>query len=75
MAQSQTVSQNGNTTQSWNLRPDSLGMAVVLEPVSGSSQVRLNSVTIQRSPIVYTLSVTVVGSGAVSFRTRHERIG
>lgn len=70
------VTQNGNTTGSWNITGGSLSNhdAIVVKPESGSSGLRINSVTARISPNRYSVSVTVSGSVAMAFRFAAEKM-
>ena len=68
------VTQNGNTTGSWNITGDALSThdAIVVKPTAGGSGLRLNDVTARQSPTRYSVSVTVVGAEAMAFRFAAE---
>ena len=70
------VSQNGNTTQHWVVTGSALSThdVVVVGPTSGSSGLRVNNWIVRRNPTSYTVSVTVVGAGAMSFRLYAEQM-
>ena len=70
------VTQNGNTTGVWNISGGSLSNAdaVVIRGVSGSSGLRINSVTERVSPNRYEVSVTVVGAAAMAFKFSAEEM-
>jgi len=74
---SSQVTQNGNTTVTWNVGPhSSLSShdAIVLRPTSGSSGMRLESTTVKISPTQYQMSVRVLGSGAMAFKFAAEQM-
>jgi archaellin len=70
------VTQNGNTTGSWTISGGSLSTAdaVVVRPTSGSSGIRVNSVTTRLNPTRYEVSVTVSGAGAMAFKFSAEEM-
>ena len=70
------VTQNGNTTLGWVISGSSLSThdAVVLEPVSGSSGMRIDSTLVRISPTRYEVTVSVVGSVAMAFRFAAEQM-
>jgi hypothetical protein len=70
------VTQNGNTTLSWVITGSALSThdAVVVGPTSGSSGLRINSVTVRRSPTSYTVSLSVIGAAAMAFRFSAEQM-
>jgi hypothetical protein len=70
------VTQNGNTTTSWVVTGGSLSThdAVVLRPETGSSSMRINSITVGINPTSYTISVSVIGAGAMGFRFSAEQM-
>jgi hypothetical protein len=73
---SNQVTQNGNTTVNWTATGSSLSThdAIVVKPTSGSSGLRINSITARLSPTRYTVSVSVVGAGAMAFRLAAEQM-
>lgn len=68
------VTQNGNTTLSWSISGGALTNhdAIVVKPTSGSSGLRINSITARISPNRYSVSLTVVGAVAMAFRFAAE---
>jgi hypothetical protein len=69
------VTQNGNTTVTWNIQGGNLITnhdAIVVKPTSGTSGLRINDITARISPTRYSVSVTVVGAGAMAFRFAAE---
>ena len=70
------VAQNGNSTATWVVTGSALSThdAVVIGPTAGTSGLRINSVTVRRSPTRYDISVSVVGAAAMSFRFYAEQM-
>lgn len=70
------VTQNGNTTRGWVISGSALSThdAIVVRPTSGSSGVRLESVTARLSPTRYSVTTRVIGSGAMAFRFAAEQM-
>jgi hypothetical protein len=70
------VTQNGNTTVSWTVTGSALSThdAIVVKPTSGSSGLRINSITARIGPTQYTVSVSVVGAAAMAFRLAAEQM-
>jgi hypothetical protein len=70
------VTQNGNTTANWTITGSALSThdAVVVGPTSGSSGLRINSITVRRSPTSYTVNLSVIGAGAMAFRFYAEQM-
>ena len=70
------VTQNGNSTVGWNISGSALSNAdaIVVRPTSGSSGLKINSVTARVGPNRYNVSVSVIGSGAVAFRFSAEEM-
>ena len=70
------VTQNGNTTGNWTITGSALSThdAVVVGPTSGSSGLRINSITVKRSPTSYSVSLSVIGSAAMAFRFYAEQM-
>jgi len=70
------VTQNGNTTVSWNVTGSALSThdAIVVKPTSGGSGLRINSITARLGPTRYSVSVSVVGAGAMAFRLAAEQM-
>ena len=68
------VTQNGNTTGGWTISGSALTThdAVVLRPISGSSSMRIESTSVRLNPTRYSVSVRVIGSGAMAFRFAAE---
>jgi hypothetical protein len=68
------VTQNGNTTVTWSISGGSVSShdCIVVQPISGSSGLRLTSKTVFRSPTRYHVTVQVVGSGAMAYRFKAE---
>jgi hypothetical protein len=70
------VTQNGNTTASWVISGSALSThdAVVVRSESGSSGLRINSIIVRINPTSYTVSLSVIGAGAMAFRFSGEAI-
>jgi hypothetical protein len=70
------VTQNGNSTATWGVSGSSLSAAddIVVRPTSGSSSIRVNSVTVRLNPIHYDISVSVIGGGAMAFKFSAEEM-
>lgn len=70
------VTQNGNTTGTWNISGGALSNhdSIVVKPQSGGSGLRINSITARISPNRYSVSVTVLGSSAMAFRFAAEQM-
>ena len=71
------VTQNGNTTLTWSIGPHSSlspADAIVVRPTSGSSGLRINSVTARLNPVRYDVSVSVAGSVAMAFKFSAEEM-
>ncbi len=71
-----TVTQNGNTTGTWNISGSALSShdAVVVGPTSGNSELRIEHVTVRRSPRRYQVRLRVLGGGAMAFRFYAEQM-
>ncbi|MCW4015641.1 MAG: hypothetical protein NWF06_04665 [Candidatus Bathyarchaeota archaeon] len=71
-----TVTQNGNTTVTWQISGSALSThdCVVLKPTSGSSGVKITSITVYRDPTRYSVTVQVVGSAAMAYRFAAEQM-
>ena len=70
------VTQNGNTTLSWHITGSALSSAdaIVVRPISGSSGMKVNSVTARVGPNNYDVSVSVVGPVAMAFKFSAEEM-
>lgn len=70
------ITQNGNTTLTWIITGSALSNAdaVVVRPISGSSGLKINSVTARVSPKRYDVSLSVVGSAAMAFKFSAEEM-
>jgi hypothetical protein len=71
------VTQNGNTTVTWGIGPHSslsTHDCVVLRPVSGSSGMRIEHITVYRNPTKYHVRVRVLGTDAMAFRFAAEQM-
>jgi hypothetical protein len=68
------ITQNGNTTANWDITGSALSThdAVVVNTASGNSGLRINSVTVFRNPLRYSVNLTVVGGQAMAFRFSAE---
>jgi hypothetical protein len=68
--------QNGNTTVSWHITGSALtrGDAIVVRPNSGSSGLKINSVTARISPNSYDVSLSVIGGAAMAFQFSAEEM-
>lgn len=70
------VTQNGNTTAGWSISGSALSThdAIVIRPTSGGSGLRINDVVARLSPTRYSVSVSVIGGGAMAFRFSAEQM-
>ncbi len=71
------VTQNGNSTVTWSIGPHSslsTHDAIVMQPDSGDSGLRIDHITVSRNPTVYQVRLQVVGSDAMAFRFSAEQM-
>ncbi|MDQ1589850.1 MAG: hypothetical protein QOG71_477 [Pyrinomonadaceae bacterium] len=70
------ATQNGNTTLTYTISGSALSVAddVVIRGVSGSSGIRLNSVTLFLKPTRYKASVSIIGTEQVKFKFSAEEM-
>lgn len=70
------VTQNGNSTVPYTITGSALSHAdaIVVRTVSGSSGIKINSVTARVVPNRYDVNVSVIGSGAVAFKFSAEEM-
>ncbi len=70
------VTQNGNTTATWVITGGALSThdAIVVRPTSGSSGLRINNIVARINPTSYTVSLSVIGAGAMAFRFSAEQM-
>jgi len=68
--------QNGNSTHNWHITGSALSRAdaIVVRPVSGSSGLKINSITSRISPNSYDVSLSVIGSSAMAFKFSAEEM-
>jgi hypothetical protein len=70
------VTQNGNTTVTWTLGPHPVLSdrdVIVLKPETGTSRMRIDSQSVGLPPN-YSVTVSVLGAGAMAFRFSGQQI-